>query len=30
LHGISAVIVTTMTLSFAFLHPFPFGEKTYG
>jgi hypothetical protein len=30
LHGISAVIVTAMTLSFAFLHPFPFGEKNYG
>jgi hypothetical protein len=30
LHGISAVIVTAMTLSFAFLHPFPFGEKSYG
>ncbi|HVN54465.1 MAG TPA: transposase, partial [Anaerolineaceae bacterium] len=26
LRGISAVIVTTMTLSFVFLHPFPFGE----
>jgi hypothetical protein len=30
LHGISAVIVTAMTLSFSFLHPFPFGEMTYG
>ena len=30
LHGISAVIVTSMTLSFAFLHPFLFGDKTYG
>jgi hypothetical protein len=30
LHGISAVIVTSMTLSFAFLHPFLFGEKTCG
>ncbi len=30
LHGISAVIVTAMTLSFAFLHPFPFVENTYG
>jgi hypothetical protein len=30
LHGISAVIVTSMTLSFAFFHPFLFGEKTYG
>lgn len=30
LHGISAVIVTTMTLSFVSLHPFPFGEKNYG
>ena len=30
LHGISAVIVAAMTLSFSFLHPFPFGEMTYG
>lgn len=30
LHGISAVIVTAMTLSFSFLHPFPFGEMTCG
>jgi hypothetical protein len=30
LHGISAVIVTAMTLAFSFLHPFPFGEKNYG
>jgi hypothetical protein len=30
LHGISAVIVSASTLSFAFLHPFPFGENTYG
>jgi hypothetical protein len=30
LHGISAVIVTAMTLSFSFLHPFPFGKDTYG
>jgi hypothetical protein len=30
LHGISAVIVTAMTLSFVFLHPFPFGENSYG
>ena len=30
LHGISAVIVTAMTLSFSFLHPFPFREDTYG
>jgi hypothetical protein len=30
LQGIAAVISTTMTLSFAFLHPFPFGENTYG
>jgi hypothetical protein len=30
LHGISAVIVSAMTLSFAFLHPFPFEEMTYG
>jgi hypothetical protein len=25
LHGIAAVITTSMTLSFAFLHPFPLG-----
>lgn len=30
LHGISAVIVTAMTLSFLFLHPFPFAEMTCG
>lgn len=30
LHGISAVIVTAMTLSFSFLHPFPFGDMTCG
>jgi hypothetical protein len=30
LHGISAVIVTAMTLSFSFLHPFPVEDKTYG
>lgn len=30
LRGISAVIVTAMTLSFSFLHPFPFEEMTYG
>lgn len=30
LQGIAAVITTTMTLSFAFLHPFPFGENTCG
>jgi hypothetical protein len=30
LHGISAVIVTAMALSFASLHPFPFQEMTYG
>jgi hypothetical protein len=30
LRGISAVITSAMTLSFAFLHPFPFGEMTYG
>jgi hypothetical protein len=30
LHGISAVIVTAMTLSFADLHPFPFQEMTCG
>ena len=30
LHGISAVIVTAMTLSFYSLHPFPFGEKSCG
>jgi hypothetical protein len=30
LQGISAVIVTFMTLSFIFLHPFPFQEFTCG
>ena len=30
LQGISAVIVTCMTLSFVFLHPFPFQEFTRG
>jgi hypothetical protein len=30
LQGISAVIVSSMTLSFAFLHPFPFYEITCG
>ena len=30
LHGIAAVISTAMTLSFAFLHPFPLTENTYG
>jgi len=30
LQGIAAVITTAMTLSFVFLHPFPFGENTYG
>jgi hypothetical protein len=30
LQGIAAVITTAMTLSFAFLHPFPFGEWTCG
>jgi hypothetical protein len=30
LRGISAVIVTAMTLSFSFLHPFPFGKESYG
>jgi len=30
LQGISAVIVTSMTLSFAFLHPFLLGDKTCG
>jgi hypothetical protein len=30
LHGISAVIVTAMTLSFSFFHPFPSGKNTYG
>lgn len=30
LQGISAVITTAMVLSFVFLHPFPFGENTYG
>jgi hypothetical protein len=30
LQGIAAVISSAMTLSFAFLHPFPFGENTCG
>jgi len=30
LHGISFVITTVMTLSFAFLHPFPFQDFTCG
>jgi len=30
LKGISAVITSAMTWSFVFLHPFPFGEGTYG
>ncbi len=30
LQGIAAVISTAMTLSFAFLHPFPRGKITYG
>ena len=30
LNGISAVIMSAMTLSFVFLHPFPFTEYTYG
>lgn len=30
LQGIAAVVTTAMTLSFAFLHPFPFGEGTCG
>jgi hypothetical protein len=30
LHGISAVIVSAMTLSFAFLHPFPFSVFNCG
>lgn len=30
LHGIAAVIITAMTVSFAFLHPFPSTENTYG
>jgi hypothetical protein len=30
LKGISAVITTAMTLSFVFLHPFPFSEMTCG
>ena len=30
LQGIAAVIITSMTLSFAFLHPFPFRENTCG
>jgi hypothetical protein len=29
LHGISAVIVAAMTLSFTFLHPFPFDMTSY-
>jgi len=30
LQGISCVITSAMALSFAFLHPFPSGENTYG
>jgi hypothetical protein len=30
LRGIAAVITTAMTLSFILLHPFPWGETTYG
>lgn len=30
LHGIAAVIIASMTLSFAFLHPFPFEEMSCG
>jgi hypothetical protein len=30
LRGIAAVITTAMTLSFVFLHPFPFEQGTYG
>lgn len=30
LQGLASVITTCMTLSFAFLHPFPFQEFTYG
>lgn len=30
LQGIAAVITTAMTLSFVFLEPFPFQEKSYG
>jgi len=30
LHGIAAVIITAMTFSFTFLHPFPFGKNTCG
>jgi len=30
LQGIAAVITTAMAFSFAFLHPFPFTENTYG
>ena len=30
LQGIASVITTAMTLSFAFLHPFPFGKNTCG
>jgi len=30
LHGITAVIASAMTMSFAFLHPFPFEENTCG
>jgi hypothetical protein len=30
LQGIAAVITTAMTVSFAFLHPFPLTENIYG
>ncbi len=30
LQGIAAVIISAMTLSFIFLHPFPSGENNYG
>jgi len=30
LKGLAAVITSVTTLSFAFLHPFPFGVWTYG
>ena len=30
LHGIAAVIITSMTISFASLHPFPFHEFSCG
>jgi hypothetical protein len=30
LQGIAAVIISAMTMSFVFLHPFPSGDDTYG